>query len=142
MKTWFFTVPAGLIALIGAVFDRGEKIIGFFTLLTAWTAQLPMGVWSFAVSLVLSGLVWATAIAKLPPKPCGRRAHFSADSLALFSALFVTIGQQATVGIGHGAMLQAFTSGMVAGLASPFIVKAITACWNRKPEKPLPEPQA
>lgn len=138
-KAWVFTVPAGLIAVIGAIADRGEKIVGVFNLLSAWTAQLPMGLWSFGASLVLSGLVWATAIKKLPPRDCGKRAHFSADTLALLAALFVTVGQQWTVHLGSGAMLQAITSGLVAGLAAPFIVKGFMAAMKQEKPSAVPD---
>lgn len=141
MKSWMVTVPAGLIALIGVIADKGEKVVQVLALLTAWTANLPFGLWSFSGALALSMLVWATLIRKLPPQQCGRRLHADADFVVVVFAMALTLAQQAVTNPARGPMLMAAVIGFGAGLLAPFLCRLLERCIPRKAEKPFPEPQ-
>lgn len=133
VPAWWATVPAGLIAVVGVVADKGEGVMRFVALVTAFAAGLPMGVWSPVLSLVAAMLVWSVAIAKLKPNPCGRRAHLSAEFLAFLTGLGLTMLQQWAIGGDRAQYVLAFVLGLIAGLGAPFLCKCFAAIpWPRK----------
>lgn len=144
--TWVITVATALGTLASALAMHGkgslEALAGVPLLLQAWASGLPLGIWSFMLSLALSTLVWLTAIAKLPTSRDGHRPHFSADTLALIFALLVTVTQQwfAAASVGHGRLLNAIWIGLIAGLLAPYIGQALRALFAQKPAAPLPAP--
>lgn len=91
-------------------------------MLQAWSAGLPLGVWSFTVALLLATLVWVAAIRKLPVSQSGKAPFVSANALALIVGPAVTVAQQyAAPGTGAGLLLNALILGLIAGLMAPHI---------------------
>lgn len=136
LQSWMVTAPAGLIAIVTLLADKGESLLGVLKFLQAWTATLPLGVWSFWASLVLALLIWHKAITRLPLNPTGSRPHVSAEFLAWAVAIAVTVGQQAFASTGRGEILQALISGSIAGMVAPFVGKLIQAAVNIRSEAP------
>lgn len=133
VPAWWATVPAGLIAVVGVVADKGEGVMRFLALVTAFAAGLPMGVWSPVLSLVAAMLVWAVAITQFKPNPCGRRAHLSAEFLSFVTGLGLTLLQQWAIGGDRAQYVLAFVLGLIAGMAAPFLCKCFAAIpWPRK----------
>jgi len=132
VPSWWATVPVGLVAVVGVIADKGEGVMRFIALVTAFAAKLPMGVWSPLLSLVLAMLVWAVSIAKLRPAPCGRRPHLSAEFLSFVTGLFFTLLQQWAIGGDRAAYVLAVVLGLIAGLGAPFLCKCIAALWPRR----------
>lgn len=136
LESWMVTAPAGLIALVTLLADKGERLLGVLKFLQAWTATLPLGVWSFWASLLLALLIWHKAITRLPRGRTGDRAHVSAEFLAWAVAVVVTVGQQAFVSTGRGEILQALISGSIAGMLAPFVGKLVAAAINVRKAAP------
>lgn len=135
MPGWFVTVPAGLIALVGVIADRGEKVVQVLSLLQAWTAKLPMGLWSFLLSLVLALLVWASAMRAVKRARDGGRPHNTANGMALAAAMVLTLAQQWVSDTGFtdkGGTLMALVIGLIAGLLAPFLGHLIRALFVKK----------
>lgn len=139
---WLVPVGSAIAAVLAALAANGKAALdalgGVPMLLQAWASGLPLGIWSFMLSLVLALLVWAKAITKLPPTASGRARHFSSDNLAIVTALTVTVSQQAIVGIGQGKLLSAIWIGLIAGFLAPWIGRAIRAMFS--PKAPTAEP--
>lgn len=138
--TWLLTVGTAIGTVLSALAMHGKGAIdalaGVPIMLQAWAAGLPLGVWSFLLSLWLATLVWSAAIARLPATRCGARPYFTADTLALLVALTVTMTQQWFAGTGQGRLLNAMWIGLIAGLLAPYIGKAIRAVVaSRKPKE-------
>lgn len=135
MPGWMVTVPAGLIALVGVIADRGEKVVQVLSLLQAWTAKLPMGLWSFLLSLVLALLVWASAMRTIKRARDGSRPHNTANGMALAAAMVLTLAQQWVSETGFadkGGTLMALVIGLIAGLLAPFLGHLIRGCFVKK----------
>lgn len=135
MPGWMVTVPAGLIALVSVIADRGEKIVAVLALLQAWTAKLPMGLWSFLLSLVLALLVWATVISRVARARDGGRPHNTANGMALAAAMVLTLAQQWVSDTGFtdkGGTLMALVIGLIAGLLAPFLGHLILAVFAKR----------
>lgn len=137
---WLVTIGGALATVLSALALHGKGAIdalaGVPIMLQAWAAGLPLGVWSFMLSLWLATLVWAAAITRLPLARDGHRPHFSADTLALLVAVTVTLTQQWFAGHGQGQLLSAFWIGLIAGLLAPYLGKAIRALVaSRKPKE-------
>lgn len=146
--TWLITLATAIGTALSALAMNGkaaiEALAGVPLLLQAWASGLPLGIWSFLLSLMIATLVWSTAIVKLPPARDGRRPHFSADTLALILALLVTVTQQWFSGgavLGQGKLLSAVWIGLIAGLLAPYIGRALRALFAQKPAAPLPPPR-
>lgn len=146
--TWLITLATAIGTALSALAMNGkaaiEALAGVPLLLQAWASGLPLGIWSFLLSLMIATLVWSTAIVKLPPARDGRRPHFSADTLALILALAVTVTQQwfAGASVGQGKLLSAVWIGLIAGLLAPYIGRGARALFAPKADKPLPPPRA
>lgn len=144
-RTWLITAGTALASILSALAMHGKAALGALAgvpaLLQAWAAGLPLGIWSFLLSVSLGTLVWLTAIAKLPPARDGRRPHFSADTLCLILALLVTLTQQWFAGHGQGQLLSALWIGGIAGLLAPYLGRAARALFAPKAERPLPPPR-
>ncbi|MDQ8050706.1 hypothetical protein [Luteibacter sp.] len=144
--TWLITLATAIGSIASALAMHGkaslEALAGVPVLLQAWASGLPLGIWSFLLSLALSTLVWSTAIVKLPASRDGRQPHFSADTLALILALLVTVTQQWFAGHGQGQLLSALWIGLIAGLLAPYLGRAARALFAQKPAAPLPPPRA
>jgi len=144
-RTWLVTFATAIGTVVTALAMHGkgaiEALAGVPVLLQAWASGLPLGIWSFLLSLCLGTLVWLTAIVKLPPASDGRRPHFSADTIALLVALSVTETQQWFAGRGQGQLLSAMWIGLIAGLLAPYLGRALRALFASKPAAPLPPPQ-
>lgn len=140
MKGWMVTVPAGLIALIGLIADKGEKLVQVLSLLGTLIGKLPLGVWSVLGVLALAMLVWATLIRKLQPLACGKRNGADADLVTVgFSTLVLPLLQWAQ-GADRATMLLSLLFGFGVGLLAPFLCRLIERCIPRKAVKPLPAP--
>ena len=138
--TWLLTVGTAIGTVLSALALHGKGAIdalaGVPIMLQAWAAGLPLGVWSFLLSLWLATLVWAAAITRLPATRCGARPYFTADTLALLVAVTVTLTQQWFAGHGQGRLVNAFILGLIAGFMAPYIGKAIRAVVaSRKPKE-------
>lgn len=144
-RTWLITLATAIGTVLSAVAMHGKDALaalaGVPSLLQAWASGLPLGIWSFLLSLMIATLVWSTAIVKLPLSRDGRRPHFSADTLALLVALLVTMTQQYFDGVGHGKLLSALWIGLIAGLLAPYIGRGARALFAPKADKPLPPPR-
>lgn len=143
--TWLITLATAIGSIASALAMHGKASIEALSavpvLLQAWASGLPLGIWSFLLSLSLASLVWTTAIVKLPASPDGRRPHFSADTLALILALLVTVTQQWFAGVGKGQLLNAIWIGLIAGLLAPYLGRMARAMFAQKPAGPLPPPR-
>lgn len=129
---WVATAGGVVATVLSALAMHGKGAIdalaGVPVLLQAWASGLPLGIWSFLLSLSLATLVWATAISKLPETRCGKQPHFSADTISLLVAVTVTVTQQFFAAeIGKGKLLNALWLGLIAGLLAPYIGNAIRA---------------
>lgn len=138
---WVYAVPAGLVAVIGVIADKGEGVWKFVGLAQAFMAALPLGVWSVAIALVLSVLVWATVIARAPRASDGTRAHNLANGLAFMAGAGLIIAQQwAAPGSTPEQKVLALGVALVVGLLPPFIGAALRALFRRKPPQCPPDP--
>lgn len=96
-----------------------EALAGIPAMLSAFSAQLPLGVTSFAFAFVLSALVWMTA-----HRTKFTGTHYNPDTVALCTALLVTMGQQWLSGQhAGGALLTALLLGLIAGLMVPYVCR-------------------
>lgn len=96
-----------------------EALAGIPAMLTAFSAQLPLGVTSFAFAFILATLVWVTA-----NRAKFTGAHYNPDTVALCTALLVTMGQQWLSGQhAGGALLTALLLGLIAGLLVPYVCR-------------------
>ena len=136
-KSTLITIATALATLFAAISMHGDGVLkalgGVPALMSAWSAQLPLGVGSFFLALTLSTLVWLVAIVKLKPGAMGRR-HLSADTIALCVAATVILSQQALAARGVGAILNALFVAAVAGLLAPYIGKGLRAIFVRAPK--------
>lgn len=111
-------------ALHGEAFLKA--LMAFPALLQAYSAGLPFGATSFLLSFAISALVFSTARRNFS---CKTRREFLAELLALVTALAVTLAQQYFGDIPGTTpkVLQATLLGLLAGLASPFVVRGMMA---------------
>ena len=115
-------VGAVLTALATHGSDAIQALSGVPVLVQAWAAGLPLGVWSFALALVLATLVWVAAIRHLPVAPSGKAPFVAANAVALVLGPAVTVAQQYFAATRTpGALLNALIIGLIAGLAAPHI---------------------
>lgn len=128
---------AGIVALITVLAASGEKALatlsGLPKVLVAFSHGLPFGFWSFLASLAMASLVWLTADRRLHWGASGSHGRdFRADTMALGSALIVTMGQTLIVhGLTTATFFQAVMLGILAGLLAPYMGKLGTAMWKR-----------
>lgn len=125
--------------LLAGMAMHGDKAIaamgGVPVMLRAWADQMPLGAWSFLVALVLGTLLWLVAIVKLPQNNAARVPHFSADTITLFVAVFITVSQQWLAETRTaGALLNAGCLGAIAGLGSPYIGRGLRALFQKEPK--------
>lgn len=129
-KAVILSILAALGSLLTVLGTHGENAIkalaGVPAMLQAWSAGLPLGVWSFILSLLLSTLVWVTAIRFLPVGPTGKAPFGYSTILSVMVGMTVTVGQQrAAVESTPGAVLNAVCLGLAAGLLASFIGTAL-----------------
>ncbi len=116
------TVVGTALAML-AMHGKGaiEALAAMPAMLNAWSQQLPLGVTSFGFAMALSTLVWLGA----------RRAHFTGphynpDTIALCTALFVTMAQQWASGVtAVSQLLTALILGLIAGLLVPYLCRLL-----------------
>lgn len=140
-KATILTIGTVLVSIMGAVALHGEKLLavmgGVPVMLQAWSSQMPLGVGSFTLALVLGVLLWLVAIVKLQPSPGARARHFSADTITLCAAILTTVGQQAMSDENSGgALLNALLLGIVAGLLAPYLGRGLRAVFTSQSPKP------
>lgn len=116
------SVAGTALAMLAMYGDKAFKALaGVPTLLQAFSAQLPLGVSSFVLALILSALVWLSA----------ERAHFTGrfynpDTVTICTAVLVTTGQQwLSETKSPGAILTALILGLIAGLVVPYLCRLI-----------------
>lgn len=107
-------------AVLGALAGHGEKALqalsGVPALLQAWSAGMPLGVWSFTLASVLAVMAWVAAIRWLPMGATGKAPFGKANAIGLLVGVAVTVAQQlAAPDRGPGDLLNAFCLGMIAG---------------------------
>lgn len=131
-KTAFGVGIAGLFVLI-AMYGKSIVDVGMAipALAIAWSAQLPLGVWSVLLAFVTSMAAWAFSIHWLPDTRDGQRPQFAAATIAVLVGIAVTVGQQ----WGRpGAVLSATWMGFTAGVAAPWVANGIRSILaSRKP---------
>lgn len=125
-KAVILSILAALGTLLTALGTHGENAIkalaGIPSMLQAWSAGLPLGVWSFMLSLGLSVLVWVTAIRFLPVGETGKAPFGYSTILSVMVGVTVTVGQQHAAPVATpGALLNAVCLGLAAGLLASFI---------------------
>lgn len=121
LATWFTTVAA-LVALVAMQGENAIKALtGVPALLQAWSAGLPFGVWSFALSTMISVGVWSVVIRALGQNAQGHRPHFGAIGVTLIFSIFVTMTQQYFKHYSPGEMLTALWLGILAGFVGSWI---------------------
>ena len=98
-----------------------DALGGLPAMLNAWASQLPLGVMSFVLAMVLSALVWLSA-----HRAKFTGAHYNPDTVALCTALFVTMAQQWASGKTSAAsLLTALILGAIAGLLVPYLCRLV-----------------
>jgi len=141
---WLITLATAIGTVLSAIALHGKAALNALAsvpaVLQAWASGLPLGIWSFLLSLVLGTLVWLTAIVKLPRALDGGRRHFGADTICLCACLLVTMTQQEVDG-GPGRLLSAVWIGLIAGLLAPYIGSGLRALVSQRADRPLPAPQ-
>lgn len=100
-----------------------DALMGFPLLVQAWSAALPMGVWSALLALALGLGAWSFCLHWLPNDHRGRRPELAAETMALLVAVAVTVLQQ--WGGTRGEVLTALWMGVAAGFLAPYLGKAI-----------------
>ncbi len=129
LKTFGMSLGAFLVlfAANGKAFT--DALLGFPALVVAWTAALPLGVWSSLLALVVAMGGWAFAMKYLRPRPDGRAPQFAADLVSVFLGIAVTITQ--VIGQPAGTVLQAMWMGVAVGFLAPTICRGISSAFSR-----------
>lgn len=125
-KAALAAIASAVVALVTALGTHGadafKALAGLPVMLQAWASGLPLGLWSFAVALALSVLVWVACMRNLPVGRCGKAPFGYANLIALLVAVAITVAQQLLADHrSPGALLNALIIGLIAGLASPHI---------------------
>ncbi len=136
-------VLAAVVTLVTLLGSHGTKaveaLLAVPALAQAWAADLPLGLWSTALSLTLATLVWLSAMRWLPMGTNGKAPMKVASLLSFLTALVVTLSQyhvsahQTTSGL-----LNALYLGAGAGFAATFIGPFLRRCGRRDDEGPKP----
>jgi hypothetical protein len=116
-----------LIAANGRAFF--DALAGFPALIQAWSAALPLGVWSALLALLLAMLAWGFALRYLHPRPDGRSPQLGADVLSILMAIAVTVSQ--VVGQPAAVLLQAMWMGAAAGFLAPVLCRMVSSIKAR-----------
>lgn len=119
---------AGLAAFVALMATNGkaffDALLGVPVFLQKLSEVLPLGLFSFALALALSGFVWLFAERWIPVEAKGR--DFIAETAALLFAIAAAWLQSHT--------LQAVLLGSLAGFASPYVFKGVIALWALRPK--------
>lgn len=139
---WLLPVGTAIAAVLAALSAHGKAAVdalaGVPLLLQAWASGLPLGIWSFALALLLSVLVWAKVITLLPRTTAGRSAHFASDTVALLTALAVAVTQQTLADGSPGGLVSALWIGLIAGLLAPYIGRGLRTILSPNPPEKKP----
>lgn len=100
-----------------------DALLGFPTLIRAYSSVLPLGVWSSVLALVVAMGAWGFALHWLPRTKQGKAPHLAAETIALCVAVAVTVGQQWAGK--PGDLLLALWMGVAAGFLAPYLGKCI-----------------
>lgn len=116
-----------LVAVNGKAFV--DAMLGFPALVQAWSAALPMGVWSAVLALCIAVGAWGFAMRYLHPRPDGSSPQLGADVIAILMGIAVTVSQ--ATGQSSGTLLNAIWMGCAAGFLAPVIARGISSVYSR-----------
>jgi hypothetical protein len=108
-----------------------DAMMGFPALVQAWSAVLPLGVWSAVLALVVAVGAWAFAMRYLHPRPDGRSPQLGADIVAILMGIAVTVTQASGGGANAGRLLSAMWMGCAVGFLAPVVARMIASITSR-----------
>ena len=139
LTKWFTgTSLIGFIAVFALHGEAFLRALGALpALISAYSANLPFGLKSFALSFALAALVFSYIRRSCT---CRQRREFIAEAMALCTALSVTLLQQyldpTTSSKTPSVLLSAVWVGLLAGLGAPFLVRGMMSVTRRRKSSP------
>lgn len=139
-KATFLAIAGALGTLLTALSTHGTNAVKALAavpaMLQAWSAGLPLGVWSFVLAFALSTLVWVAAIRRLPVSDCGKAPFGHANVISVMVGVAVAVAQQYVAPVKTpGALLNAFWIGLLAGLLAPHVGTMLRGKARVKPDE-------
>lgn len=142
LKSLFGVGFAGFIALFalhGKAFI--DALAGFPGLFSAWSAGLPLGVWSTLLAVAIATGAWAFLMRWLPKAPAGHPPGLAADTMSILVGIAVTTAQQFVAeDVRAGAVLNAIWMGIAAGFLAQYLGRVLRSLFAKPSPPPLPPP--
>lgn len=124
------------IVLAGNLDEMVAGVGGIPALFKAFADVMPAGSSAVGLAFAVSIAVWYTALRLLHPDKAGKPPDFAAETLAIVSAILVTVGL--AWGAEAKALLVAVALGFIAGNAGPWVAKGVRSAWVAATKAPAP----
>lgn len=139
-KTWTGVGVAGFIVLLaGSGKEFFAALMAFPALVSAWSAGLPLGVWSVFLAFIVGMCANGFALWWLPDTKGGHRA---ASTISILVAVAITVAQ---AGSSAGSVLNAIWMGFAAGFFAAYCANRLGAVFTaagKVGDRPDADPKA